>query len=114
MNKREIGRRLEEFVAQQIEVIESNCRPTKNSGASTEIQDILSSFFAVQCKVDNNHSNIIIKKKDWEKLFKDLPINSKRLPIFVNQQKEGIITITLSVQDFFRLIYKCYKATNEI
>ncbi len=110
-NKREIGNALEDWFVEQMKVIEPNCRRTKNSGASTELEDILSEFVLVQCKVDNVHDNIIIKKMDWDKLFKAIPIDSKRLPVFVNQQKTGIKTITLLGTDFFRLVYKLFKTT---
>jgi len=113
-NKREIGNRLEQLVVDKIKIIEKNCRRTKNSGANNELQDILSSLFICQAKVDNIHSNIIIKIKDWKKLFRDIPINSRRVPIFVNEQKDGIITITLGIDDYFRTIYKCYKEIGEI
>jgi len=113
-SKREVGNKLEEFIVDRIKVIEPRCRRTRNSGGSTELEDILSKYFMVQCKVDNKHDNIIIKKKDWEQLFRALPINSKRLPIFVNQQKTGTITITVSVGDFFGLIYKLFKVTGEL
>lgn len=107
---RDVGNLLEEFIVDRIRVIEPTCRRTKNSGGSTELEDVLSKYFLVQCKVDNSHDNIIIKKQDWEKLFRALPINSKRIPFFVNQQKTGTVTITLSVSDFFELIYKCFNA----
>jgi len=113
-NKREVGNKLEEFIVDQIKKIEPHCRRTKNSGGSLELEDILSKYFMVQCKVDNSHDNIIIQKKDWEQLFRALPINSKRLPIFVNQQKTGTVTITVSVADFFGLIYKLFKVTGEL
>jgi hypothetical protein len=113
-NKREIGNRLEQLVVDKIKIIEKNCRRTKNSGANNELQDILSSLFICQAKVDNTHSNIIIKIKDWKKLFRDIPINSRRVPLFINQQKDGIITITLGIDDYFRTIYKCYKEIGEI
>ena len=100
-NKRQIGNFLEDFIVDRIKVIEPNCRRTKNSGASTELEDVLSKHFIVQCKVDNTHDNIIVKIKDWQKLFRALPIDSKRVPIFVNQQKTGTVSITLSVADFF-------------
>ena len=106
---KEVGNKLEDFIVDRIKVIEPNCRRTKNSGGSTELEDCLSKFFMVQCKVDNTHDNIIIKIKDWEKLFRALPINSKRIPFFVNQQKTGTISITLSVADFFSLVYKAFK-----
>jgi hypothetical protein len=111
---KEIGNKLEDFIVDRIKVIEPHCRRTKNSGGSTELEDVLSKYFLVQCKVDNIHDNIIIKKRDWEKLFRALPINSKRIPIFVNQQKTGTVTLTLSVTDFFNLIYKLFKATGEL
>jgi len=114
LSTKDIGNKLENFIVDRIREIEPRCRRTKNSGGSVELEDILSSYFMVQCKVDNSHDSIIIKKKDWEKLFRALPINSKRLPIFVNQQKTGTVSITLSVADFFRLVYKCFKATGEI
>ena len=98
-NTREVGNKLEDFIVDRIKVIEPNCRRTKNSGASTELEDILSKHFIVQCKVDNTHDNIIVKIKDWQKLFRALPIDSKRVPIFVNQQKTGTVSITLSVAD---------------
>ena len=114
MSTKDIGNKLENFIVDRIREIEPRCRRTKNSGGSVELEDILSSYFMVQCKVDNSHDSIVIKKSDWEKLFRALPINSKRLPIFVNQQKTGTVSITLSVFDFFRLIYKLFKATGEI
>jgi hypothetical protein len=114
MNTKEIGNQLEELVVSKIKVIEPTCRRTKGSGNSTELEDILSSNFLVQCKVDNVHENIIIKKKDWLQLYRKLPINSKRTPIFVNQQRDGIVTITLDINDYFRTIYKLYDVRGEI
>jgi hypothetical protein len=114
MSTKDVGNKLEDFIVDRIKVIEPNCRRTKNSGGSVELEDVLSKYFLVQCKVDNTHDNIIIKKKDWEKLFRTLPINSRRLPIFVNQQKTGTVSITLSIADFFNLIYKLFKATGEL
>jgi len=108
MNKREIGNQLEEIVVDKIKKIEPNCRRTKNSGASTELEDVLSSLFMVQCKVDNKSENIIIKKADWQQLFRKLPIESNRIPIFVNEQKDGIISVTLTIEDFFEIIYKLF------
>jgi hypothetical protein len=112
--KKEIGNKLEEIVVSFIKKIDPKVRRTKNSGGSTELEDILSAYFMVQCKVDNIHNNIIIKMEDWNKLFKSLPIDSKRMPIFVNQQKTGIITITLIISDYFRTIYKSFESTGEI
>lgn len=101
MNTKDVGNKLEELVVSYIKPLEPNVRRTKNSGGSTELEDVLSALFMVQCKVDNSHHNIIIKITDWNKLFKNLPIDSRRIPIFVNQQADGIVTVTLKIQDYF-------------
>jgi hypothetical protein len=111
---KEIGNKLEELVVSFIRKIDLRARRTKNSGGSTELEDVLSKFFMVQCKVDNVHNNIIIKMEDWNKLFKNLPIDSTRIPIFVNQQKTGIVTVTLLISDYFRTITKLFEATGDI
>lgn len=101
MNTKEVGNMLEELVVSYIKRFDSKARRTKNSGGSTELEDVLSTLFMVQCKVDNSHKNIIIKIADWNKLFKKLPIDSRRIPIFVNQQADGIVTVTLKIEDYF-------------
>ena len=101
MSTRDVGNKLEEIDVSYIKTFDSRARRTKNSGGSTELEDVLSTLFMVQCKVDNSHNNIIIKKQDWDKLFKALPIDSRRIPIFVNKQKDGLITITLKIEDYF-------------
>ena len=103
---REKGNQLEELVVSYIKKIESTVRRTKNSGGSTELEDVLSSYFIVQCKVDNTHENIIVKKDDFIKLERALPISSTRIPIFINKQKDGIVTVTLRIEDYFSTVYK--------
>lgn len=101
MSTKDVGNKLEEIVVGYVKKFDSKARRTKNSGGSTELEDVLSTLFMVQCKVDNSHNNIIIKIADWNKLFKNLPIDSRRIPIFINQQKDGIITVTLKIEDYF-------------
>jgi hypothetical protein len=114
MTKREIGNKLEEIVVSYIKKIDPKCRRTKNSGGSTELEDVSSVYFMVQCKVDNIHKNIIIKKEDFDKLLLSLPVNSKRVPFLAHQQQDNLITVTLKIEDYFRTIYKCYETTGEI
>ncbi len=108
MSTKDVGNMLEEIVVSYIKKLEPRARRTKNSGGSTELEDVLSTLFMVQCKVDNIHHNIIIKIADWNKLFKNLPIDSRRIPIFINQQADGIVTVTLTIEDYFNnLEVKC-------
>lgn len=112
-NNRAIGNKLEEYVVAQMKEVEPNIRRTKNSGASTELEDVLSKHIMVQCKVDNIHTNIIIQINDFEQMIAALPIHSKRLPIFVNQNKNGLKTVTLLADDFFDIIRKHIGQNNE-
>jgi hypothetical protein len=114
MDKKSVGNKLEELVVSFIRPIEPQARRTKNSGGSVELEDILSTNFMVQCKVDNTHENIIINKKDWDKMINALPINTKRTPIFVNQQKDGLVTVTMLIGDYFETVYKAFKGTGEV
>jgi hypothetical protein len=112
-NTKEVGNKLEELVVLYIKKIDPRVRRTKNSGGSTELEDVLSSYFMVQCKVDNSHENLIIKKKDLDKLIHALPIDSKRIPIFVTQPKNGTVWVTLPIDDYFQTVYRAY-ITGEI
>lgn len=103
---REKGNQLEALVVNYLKPIEPKARQTKGSGNSTELEDVLSSLLMVQCKVDNTHKNIIIKIDDWRQLNNKIPIGSKRIPIFVNQQQDEIKTVTMNINDFFGLLYK--------
>lgn len=103
---KEIGKQLEFWVCEQMKEIEPNICPTKNSGGSTELEDIKSRYIMVQCKVDNSHENVIMKIKDWKKLNNALPINSTRLPLFIHQNKEGLKTVTLDAKDFFGILLR--------
>lgn len=106
MNKstREIGKQLEYWFAEELTKIGILARPTKNSGASTELEDIICNKFLCQMKVDNKKENIIIKHKNWIKLLNKMPINSLRTPLFVNQNSLNEKFVTLKAEDFLRLI----------
>ncbi len=106
MSTKDVGNKLEELVNNYIKKFYPYARRTKNSGGSTELEDNLNPFWMVQCKVDNSHYNIIIKIADWNKLFRKLPIDSRRIPIFVNQQADGIVTVTLKIEDYFNNLEK--------
>jgi hypothetical protein len=114
MSTKDVGNKLEELVVTYIKKIDTKARRTKNSGGSVELEDILSEYFMVQCKVDNSHENLIIKKQDLKKLQNALPINSKRIPIFVTHPKNGTPMITLFIDDYFRTVYRAYDTSGEI
>ena len=106
MNKstREVGKQLEYWFAEELTKFGIPARPTKNSGASGELEDINCYKFICQMKVDNKKENVIIKHKDWIKLLNKIPVDSLRIPLFINQNSVNEKFVTLRAEDFLRLI----------
>lgn len=103
MTTREVGKKLENLVCDMLSDIDSKARPTKNSGASNELGDILSTRFVVECK-KRNTENITLKKKTWDKLCSEVPISSMRIPLYVLQNKHNDTFVVLSIVDFINLL----------
>jgi hypothetical protein len=112
-NKREIGKQLEYSVSEKLQEVDKYARPTKASGARTEIGDVINKYCFVQCKVSNTSKNINIKIKDWNKLIEETPIGSIKNHIFANQNSEGKKFITLDFDDFFRIYIDYIKLKEE-
>ena len=113
--KKEIGKKLEYVVAQRLQIAfnDTSIRPSKASGASTELGDIRNSFLLVECKKRNTNS-ITINKNVWNHLIHQLPINSKRVPLLVLENKEGKQWAVMDLSDLQRLLARSYNATGEI
>jgi len=103
MNSREKGKKLEKFVATLLEDIDSKCRPTKASGASNEISDILSKYFFIECK-KRNTANITVNSKTWQKLCSDIPMGSQKIPLYILQNKENETFVVLGINDFINIL----------
>jgi len=98
---------LELYVADKLKKIDKYARPTKASGASTEIGDILNKFFFVECKMRTT-SSVTIQRKVWYELLGKLPLKTKKLPIYALENKHKDRFIALDLDDFFRIIYTLY------
>jgi hypothetical protein len=107
-NRREKGKQLEYLVAQYLKDIENYVRPTKASGASTELGDIKSSLFLIECK-NWDTKNVIINKQIWDKLNREYPIDSARIPLLVQSNNAGDVFVSLKLADFFEIVNKAYK-----
>ena len=104
--KRQIGRLFEEYVCQLLRETfnDSTIRPTRNSGGSTELEDINCKQLICQLKVKLTTENINILYKDWKKLINAIPVKSIRLPIFWYRNKNNENFAMLKAEDFCRLI----------
>ena len=93
--------KLELWVAEQLKPIDPKARPTKASGASTEIGDVINKYFYIQCK-ERNIKHIIIDRNEWNKLCSQIA-NINKLPIYINENKYKEKFVTMDATDFFRM-----------
>ena len=100
---RQVGNKLEKFISDCLKVIDPTIKPTKNSGASTQIADILSQYFYVEAK-KRNTNNITIKHKTWNKLQNEIPTGSLKIPLYINQNIHNETFVTLDIKDFINII----------
>ena len=104
-SKREIGKKLEIYVADRLSEVlnDITIRPTKASGASTQLGDIMCKDFLIECK-KRNTKNITINENVWNKLLSELPIDSLRIPLYILENKNKKRWAVLDLEDFFTLI----------
>jgi hypothetical protein len=97
---RDVGRKQEDYISALL-----GGRPTKASGASTEIGDILNKNFIIESKFRNT-KNITIKHDTWQKLCLEIPIGSLKIPLYIigNMFKETFVV--LRIEDFIKLYQK--------
>jgi len=108
-SKREQGKTLEYIVADYLKDIYPYIRPSKGSGNSNELGDIAGiDTLLIECKYRNT-KNITIKEDVWNKLYNELPINSKRVPIYVLQNKNKKIWVALELKDFMKIFKESKK-----
>lgn len=107
--KRQVGILLEEKVVDRLKEIEPNCRRTKGSGSATELGDILSKYILCECK-QRDTKDVTIREEIWNKLLLELPISSKRVPIYVLGNKNNKQWVCLDMNDFFDIFIKMIKS----
>jgi len=98
---------LELYIAEKLKVIDKNARPTKASGASTELGDVYNKFFLVECKRQLTTDNPKINRKTWYKLVGEL-YKIGKMPFLALENKSHDKFIVLDSEDFFELVYKVY------
>ena len=107
MSTRDVGKKLEKFIADYLKAIDSTARPTKNSGASTQIADVLNKYFFIEAK-KRNTENITIKSKVWRKLCNEIPVGSLKIPLYINQNIHNETFVTLDLKDFIQIVKEIY------
>jgi len=93
---------LELYMAEQLRAFDSKARPTRASGASTEIGDVLSEQFYVECKMRST-KNISIDRKTWLKLMSQRARKSKHV-LLALQNVFGDRFVVMDATEFFVLL----------
>ena len=108
-NSKRKGFSLEEYIVEKLKPIDKYARPTRNSGASNECLDISNKYFYIEAKQKLTKDNIIVDyKKEWLKSLADMPVNTFKPLLIVTENKQREKFVTLSVDDFFELVYDVY------
>ena len=103
--KKDKGTQLEWIFANYLKIIEPNAHPTPGSKHG----DVTSTIFFPEMK-NWNKKNVIVAKNLWDKLLKQLPIDSQRVPILVQSNNQGDIFVSIRIDDFFRkFVYPIYQ-----
>ena len=106
LDNKDKGTKLEFFVSEKLkEVLQDEfIRPTKASGGgqrNSEIGDILSKDFFVECK---NNKNNWFRKSIWTKLINSLPMGTLKIPLYIIEDDIEGKLIMLSFSDFIKLL----------
>jgi len=98
---------LERYIVEKLLPVDPYARPTRGSGCGNESCDISNKYFYIECKQKLTKDNIIVDyKKEWLKSLSDMPINTFKPLIIVTENKQREKFVTLSVDDFFELLYE--------
>jgi len=110
MTSHEFGKRLQECVAQIFRDLGlyKYARSTSGSGNRGEHGDVQQPYFIIECKAKSVDS-ITIDRTVWKKLKADIPIGSKRLPLYIIENKHGEQFAILDLMDFMDIFAKSLK-----
>ncbi len=101
----DFGKELEHFIAQKfVELGYPNARRSNGSGNKGEAGDI-SGQDLFTCELKNRATDSITIKEDvWQKLKSEIPLHSKRLPLYILRNKNKTTWAVMNVDDFFTIL----------
>jgi hypothetical protein len=99
----QFGAELEHYVVQKFLELGIQASKTKGSGNQGQIADINNPYFIVECKNKSTES-ITIDAKVWAKLKSEIPLHSKRLPMYVLRNKSKQTFCVMDAEDMFTIL----------
>jgi len=99
----EIGKELESYIVQKMLEIGIQASRTKGSGNQGQISDINNPYLCIECK-NRNTQDITLKEDVWDKLKAEIPLHSKRLPMYVLRNKNQKTWCVMEANDMFTIL----------
>jgi hypothetical protein len=101
----DFGKELESYISEKFkELGYPNARRSKGSGNQGEIADIAGQdLFCVECK-NKSTASITVDAKVWAKLKSEVPLHSKRLPLYILRNKSKQTFCVMDAEDFFTIL----------
>ena len=103
--RKELGYSLENCVADHFFTVGyDKARRSKGSGNRGELGDISGvQDFVVECK-RRTTKNITIQEAVWKKLCNEIPLHSRRKPLYILENMNKKFWAVLEMNDFFELL----------
>ena len=109
---KEVGAILENWVLSKVKELDEKARLTRGSGCGNEYSDISCDFAYIECKKRNTR-DFTISEEVWNHLNFNLPINTDKFCFMVNENARGTKLVTLSADEFFRLLARIKELEGE-
>ena len=103
--------KLELYIAEQLvdRGLDKEARPTKASGASTELGDVSNKLLMVECKMQMTKKHLTVNSDTFLENEGLLPYNSKKIALMALENKILGKVIVLRANDFFDILEKAIK-----
>jgi Holliday junction resolvase len=101
----EFGKELESYLAEKFKELGfPNAKRSKGSGNQGQLGDITGQDILVVEAKNRNTEDITLKQDVWDKLKSEIPLHSKRLPMYVLRNKNQKTWCVMDAEDMFTIL----------
>lgn len=101
----DFGRELENYIAEKFKELGYKfARRSNGSGNKNECGDISGQDVMIVEAKNRNTADITLKQEVWDKLVSEVPLHSKRLPLYVLRNKNKKTWCVMDSEDFFVIL----------
>ena len=101
----EFGKELESYLSEKFKELGfPNAKRSKGSGNQGQLGDITGQDILVVEAKNRNTQDITLKEDVWDKLKAEIPLHSKRLPMYVLRNKNQKTWCVMEASDMFTIL----------